>query len=499
MISPSQLPGLPTGWKWAKLAEACQYLPTGMGEFDGKREYYSTGSIIGDQCTPEGSYSFSERPSRANRMSKTGDVFQARMAQTDKAVLITNNLNDRLFSTGFIQLRPFNCCKEIPSYLYYYLKSPLFFNQRDMFATGSTQVALTDNSAAFINFPIAPYEEQRRIVAKIEEFLTKLDAGIEALNLAKLRLKRYRQAVLKDAFEGKLTAAWREKHQGELEFASILLGKIKARQKKIGKYKELLPPDTTDLPVLPETWKWVQAEGLCHFITKGTTPTSDKLFSEHGEIPFIKVYNLTDRGLLDFKVNPTFINRETHCRELARSKIFAGDVLMNIVGPPLGKISIVPNLYPEWNTNQAIAIFRPLIGYNNILLSYTLMNNIVLSWAKKRAKATVGQFNLTLEICRALPLPLPPFDEQTKIVEEIDRHFSIADSLEKTIETSLKESERLRQSILKFAFEGKLVPQDPRDEPAERLLVRIKAERIKMLGVKSKSRKKSGHPQERLV
>ena len=107
----------------------------------------------------------------------------------------------------------------------------------------------------------------------------------------------------------------------------------------------------------------MRAEQVSAFITKGTTPKAHKLHSERvkeAPVPFIKVYNLTFDGTLDFSVKPTFISSNTHSRELARSIVIPGDVLMNIVGPPLGKVSVVPKEFPEWNINQAVArCYRP--------------------------------------------------------------------------------------------------------------------------------------------
>src|SRR5207302_9044951 len=137
----------------------------------------------------------------------------------------------------------------------------------------------------------------------------------------------------------------------------------------------------------PAGWEWARAEQLCGFITKGTTPAASKLFADSGEVPYIKVYNLTDRGLLDFSVNPTFISRTTHESELARSRVFPDDVLMNIVGPPLGKVSLVPSTHPEWNINQAVAIFRPMPSFDRKFLAYCLLTESVLSWAVRRSKA----------------------------------------------------------------------------------------------------------------
>ena len=201
------------------------------------------------------------------------------------------------------------------------------------------------------------------------------------------------------------------------------------------------------------------------------------MFSENGDIPFVKVYNLTDKGILDFTVNPTFVSEKTHSTELARSRILPGDVLMNIVGPPLGKVSIVPETYPEWNMNQAMAVFRSLSGYDRSFLAFCLLTDQILSAAVLRAKATAGQFNLTLEICRDLPLPVSPEEEQKHIVSKLKLCLSTVESLEISVASKLELLDQLDQSILAKAFRGELIPQDPNDEPASVLLERIRAER----------------------
>lgn len=358
-----------------------------------------------------------------------------------------------------------------------------------------TTVASIDTLALHrYSIPLAPTNEQQRVVEKLDELLSDLDAGIAALERARANLKRYRVAVLKAAVGGRLTEKWRAAHP-DGEPAEKLLERIlterrkkweEAQIKKFAgkghsplkgwkdKYPEPAKPDVASLPVVPRNWSWVRAEQVCDFITKGTTPPASMLSADSGDIPFIKVYNLTNRGVLDFSIEPTFIGTDTHRRFLARSRVFPGDVLMNIVGPPLGKVSIVPEQFPEWNINQAVAIFRPLGGLDRRYLAACLLSDVVLDWALERGKATAGQTNLTLEICRNLPLPLPPYLEQVAIAEEIARQISIIEFQSRVVEIAGTRSSRLRQSILKRAFEGKLVPQDPRDEPASELLTRIR-------------------------
>ncbi len=343
-------------------------------------------------------------------------------------------------------------------------------------------------------FLVPPHAEQRRIVAKIEELFSDLDAGVAVLERARANLKRYRAAVLKGAVEGKLTEDWRAQHP-EIEPASVLLERILterrrrwekdqlARFARAGKeppkgwhdrYDSPIEPDG-DISALPSGWKWATTQQCCAYVTKGTTPAHSELFPSRGDIPFIKIYNLTKDGSLDFSLEPTFISGSTHnSGVMTRSHVFPGDVLMNIVGPPLGKVSIIPDIYAEWNVNQAIAIFRPLPGVEKRYFSYCLLTSHILTWATSKSKATAGQHNLTLEIVRKLPIPVPPLEEQTEIADELDRRLSVVRSLEAQVEANLKRAARLRQGILKRAFEGRLVPQDPTDEPGSRLLKRVR-------------------------
>lgn len=349
---------------------------------------------------------------------------------------------------------------------------------------------------------LPPLPEQRRLTEALDSYLTRLDAATAGLKRVEANLKRYRASVLKAAVEGRLVpteAELAKKGGRDYEPASVLLSRIlkerrsrweeaelaKMKAKRQipkdsnwkDKYIEPAEPDMSSLPVLPEGWCWARAEQVSEFITKGTTPAATEMHRDQGDIPYIKVYNLTFDGSLDFSVEPTFVNRATHNDFLARSRCQPGDVLMNIVGPPLGKVSVVPNDYSEWNINQAIARYRPLKGVDQHFLSLVLRSESSIEWCQRQAKATVGQFNLTLEIARDLPIPLAPLDEQKRIVDEEQRLLSLESRWLAQIARSSRSCQSVRQSILKWAFEGKLVDQDPNDEPASVLLERIRKER----------------------
>jgi len=459
------LPELPEGWVWTKLINVCHYMPTGVEKFDGEVEYCSTGSIQGDTFKPVGRYSFSKRPSRANRMGKKGDVLQARMAGTNKAVLIGEELNNKLFSTGFIQLRGPKSAPGMSSYIYYYVQSNLFLKQRDAFATGSTQVALTDGGAQKIIFPLSPLPEQKHIVSKIEELFTILDAGVRALEKTKAQLKSYRQSVLKAAFEGKLTEEWREAHKEELEPVSVLMDKIKEkRKKKLGKkYKELPPVDTSKLPELPEEWIWSRL-GEVSEIIMGQSPPGSSYNQESVGVPLIN-------GPVEFGPTPFSKTIKSKFTTSPKKMCKENDLILCVRGSTTGRMNIAGF---EACVGRGVAALRSFLHQQYI-------NFFVHSIEARIFELGTGSTfpNVTINDLYHIPVAIPPLFEQQKIVEEIEGCLSVADEIEKTVNLSFKQSERLRQSILKKAFSGKLVPQDPSDEPASVLLERIKEEKAR--------------------
>ena len=349
-----------------------------------------------------------------------------------------------------------------PKFLCYQLQSPAIQRHFEANARGTAQkgVYLKTLGETPISFPSLSL--QHEIVAEIEKQFSRLDEAIANLKRVKVNLKRYKAAVLKAAVEGRLvpTEAELARRAGRsFETGTQLLQRIletrRSQWSGRGKYTEPAAPDTTDLPELPEGWMWAVAEQLSDFITKGTTPAAGKLMDVPAGVQFLKVYNLTFDGSLNHTYKPAFVSRETHDGELLRSQVVAGDVLINIVGPPLGQVSLMPEVLGEANINQAIARFRPVPPLSSKFLAHALMTESIMSWAIRRSKTTAGQSNLTLELCRALPIPVPPLAEQERIVAEVDRRLSLIRTVEAEVDANLKRSQSLRQAILAAGFSCK--------------------------------------------
>ena len=340
--------------------------------------------------------------------------------------------------------------KVLTDYLFWFL----FSTRKDLLdqRKGGAQPNISQSQISNLKFPLPPLPEQHRIVAKLEELFTKLDVSVAELKKAKAQIKRYRQSVLKYAFEGKLTEQWRIAN-GELrnETAEELLSKIKEERKKaLGKkYKELPPVDATNLPHLPEGWVWT-CLGEIITVSSGSGLTSAHMKSNGS----YAVYG--GNGVSGYYDKYMFEERK---------------LIIGRVGAKCGVVHITDPF--SWVTDNAL-----IVEFNNLDMKFLFYLIHVLNLNQH----SVSTAQPVISGAKIYPIinPLPPLKEQQQIVSEIERHFSVADETEKIIDQSLKQAERLRQSILKDAFSGKLVPQDPNDPPASLLLEKIKAEKEKL-------------------
>ena len=299
--------------------------------------------------------------------------------------------------------------------------------------------------------------KQKEIVSFFDSIENKIGSISNNNNQQRSFIIKLRQQVLQEAIEGKLTAKWRRDHSVLISgdnHASRLLEKIQAEKERLikeGKIKKEKPLATItdhEKPFeLPEGWVWSRLGDICDFITKGTTPPTNELKSE-GEIPYLKVYNIVNQKI-DFFYRPQYISKKIH-EKYNRSKVYPGDVLMNIVGPPLGKIAIVPNSFEEWNINQALAIFRSVVKEMNPYIYVCLLAGFEIK--KIHTLGIVGQDNISLAQCRNIICPVPPIDEQKMILKRVGNIMAIIDGLEKQISERKSQSEMLMQSVLREAF-----------------------------------------------
>ena len=339
--------------------------------------------------------------------------------------------------------------------------------------------------AAFLEkagFILPPLPEQRRIVAEIEKQFTRLDASVAALKRVQANLKRYRASILKAACEGKLvpTEAELARTEGrEYELADRLLERVlaerrarwQAQEKRRGKYKEPVAPDTSELPELPEGWVWATLDQVSYRIQYGT---SSKAGSDSTGIPVLRMGNIQDGDLdlSDLKYLPA--------QDVDVHKILLehGDLLFNRTNSAelVGKCAV----FKGAPSRACFASYLIRVSFAGFLPEFAcayINSEHGRRYISQVRSQQVGQANVNGTKLAAMPIPMLPLGEQRCIVAEVERRLSVIQQTEAAVKANLTQAERLRQSILKQAFSGELVRQHPNDEPASALLERIRAER----------------------
>jgi len=474
----NSLPHLPEGWIWTSLGELAALNPKFVDDVPDELEVSFIPMRCVEELTGQVDLSLTKRYSEVKKgytAFRNGDVIFAKITpcMENGKVSIVNRLKNGIGfgSTEFHVIRLFN--GQMPNRLmFFFLVRESFRRNARMHMTGSAgQLRVPKGYLEEVSFPLSPLPEQHRIAAKIEELFTKLDAGMEALKKIKLQLKQYRQAVLKYAFEGKLTEEWRKSHRGEIEPASVLLERIREEREgsSDSRFKEPPPVDTPNLPELPELWLSVRLGEIAQTVEK----VSPKMAPDE-EFTYIDIASIGGQSIAAPK---KYLGKEAPSR--ARQLIKSGDILFSTVRTYLKHIALVEERYDGQIASTGFCVIRPFPYIESKLIFYLVQADAFLNPLTQVQRGTSYPAVRDSDVL-AQPLALPPLPEQHQIMSEIERCFSIADAIEKDVEQSLRQAERLRQSILKRAFEGKLVPQEPTDEPAEELLKRIRAERARI-------------------
>lgn len=337
-----------------------------------------------------------------------------------------------------------------------------------------------------INLP--PRSEQTRIVAKLEELLSDLDAGVAELKAAQKKLAQYRQSLLKAAVDGSLTAEWRSNNPATETGAELLERILKERRarweaKQLAKfneqgktppkdwqkkYPEPVQPDTTNLPKLPTGWVWATLDQLGQ-ITTGFTPSTANHDNFGDAIPFIKP--------TDLEAGYAVISSRDYLSEMgaAAGRVLpAKSVLVTCIGATIGKTGLarVPCATNQQINSVSVDEFNVLPEF----IYWLIVSGFGQDQIINNASATTLPI-LNKSKFEKIPVPLAPRQEQQQMVSQLEVEATRIQEQLSAIDASLRQSAAQRQNILRAAFAGQLVPQDPNDEPASVLLERIRAER----------------------
>ena len=447
-----------------------------------------------------------------------GDVLFAKitpcMENGKMAVVPALKNNVGFGSTEFHVLRSYRGVSQ--KYIYYFVASKrVRYDAEHNMAGAVGQKRVTTMYLSGREIPVPPTNEQHRIVTKIETLFSELDKGIESLKTAREQLKVYHQALLKHAFEGKLTAQWREQNRDKLETPEQLLARIKQERqaryqqqlkdwqvavkvwekngkegKKPGKpsqHKEL-PPITEDeialLPVLPSSWGYARLAEISK-IGSGMSVSKDRKLSDPVDVAYLRVANVQRGELVLEEIKRMPIEKQA-LPELALEK---WDILFNEGGDrdKLGRGWIWEGQVEPCITQNHVFRSSPYFAseFHSKFISHW-GNTFGKDYFEKGGKQTTNLASINKTVLSMFPVPLPSIEEQEMVIRALDDSMSLIGSLEAEVESSIAKCETLRQSILKKAFSGQLVPQDANDEPASALLARIHSERAGRSPVKTR-------------
>jgi type I restriction enzyme S subunit len=271
-----------------------------------------------------------------------------------------------------------------------------------------------------LEIELPPLDVQRAIASLSDAVDISRSSASDHLSAARTAIQRFRQAVLAAACSGRLTADWRET-RGLLE------------------------------------WEPERAAVVCSKVQSGSTPKV--WYAETDGVPFLKVYNIVDQRI-DFDYRPQFISPEFFRSAFARTAALPGDVLMNIVGPPLGKVAVVTDQYPAWSINQALTLFRPSGRVTTQWLYIYLCSGISVAEVMNDTKGTVGQVNISLSQCRDFVIPVPAIEEQAEISHRVNSLLALSDAVARRISAASTAVGRSSQAVLAKALRGELLPNE---------------------------------------
>lgn len=476
--------GLPRGWRTLTLTEIAG--ETGFvndGDWVESKDQDPEGDVRLTQLADVGDGWFRDRSNRwmndeaATRLRctylKPGDVLIARMPDPLGRACVFPPRRERCVTVVDV------CIVRAPSvepgWLAHFINAPATRAEIASYQSGSTRKRISRKNLCRIGIPVPPLPEQRRIVAEIDKHFTRLDSAVATLERVRANLQRARASVLKAAVEGRLvpTEASVARAEGRTyETGSALLQRVlearraawdeaQAGASRKRKYKEPAEPETEGLPELPEGWCWATLDSLAD-VRGGIT--KNKRLTGGREVPYLRVANV-QRGRLALEHVKTINAPEDKIEAL---RLEPGDILLNEGGDrdKLGRGWIWEGQIPECIHQNHV--FRARVWSTAVLPKFVshYANSVGQSYFVGAGKQTTNLASISLTNMRRLPVPVPPLAEQARIVAELDQRLSVFEAIDATVETSHMRCARLRQAILKRAFEGRLVePEAEADAP----------------------------------
>ncbi|MDE2887396.1 MAG: restriction endonuclease subunit S [Gemmatimonadota bacterium] len=489
---------IPKTWVLATVGDVCcqtQYGYTTKASNRGDLRLLRTSDITSGSIDWETVPYCAENPDDLEKyIVKDGDILVSRAGSVGVSCLVTKP-RKAVFASYLIRLKPFIDRR----FLAYFLQSPEYWVTIADEKMGIAVPNVNAKKLKSISIPIPPAAEQRRIVAKIEELFSELDRGIESLITARAKLEVYRQAVLKHAFEGKLTAQWREENKNRLESAERFIAHMRTdrdlhhktdlvewkyddRKWREAGYRLQGLSNTVAIginhrDVAPRNWLWLRIEDVCDIVDgdRGQNYPKKVDYLPDGYCLFLNAKNVTTRGFVFDECQ--FISEEKHL-SLRKGSVEIGDIIFTSRGT-IGNVALhsSPLDFGAIRINSGMFILR---NYSPILIGeyFTwLLLSPIIARQIKRLNSGTAQPQLPIREFKQFVIPVPPIPEQELILRTIEAQLSSIDAIEGDLSDQLNLGSVARQSILKNAFSGQLIAQDPNDEPASVFLDRINAEK----------------------
>jgi len=473
---------LPVGWKYAPLKKLGSYV---NGRAFKPNEWKTKGlPIIRIQNlnNNQAKFNYSDNKHEERYFVKNGDLLVAWSASLGVFIWDRGNawLNQHIFRVEV------NESIVTKNFLYYGIKEAISDLYTKTHGTGMVHVTKPVFEGHAI--PVPPINEQRRIVAKLEKLLQKVDACKERLDKIPTILKRFRQSVLAAACSGRLTEDWRENNP-YVETATELLMRIQSEKKKTK--KQLIKPHNIleeALFDIPDSWAFCFFEDIAankpNSLKAG--PFGSALTKSCYVTSGYKIYGQEQVIRGDHSYGDYYIDEEKFFA-LQTCEVKAGDILVSLVGT-IGKVLIIPDIFEKGIINPRLIKITLFEEVSRKYIASFLSSTVAMNALRKDSHGGTMEI-LNMRMLKNLPIPIPPINEQHEIVRRIEALFKVADRIEERYNKARTYTDKLTQSILAKAFRGKLVPQDPTDEPASELLKRIKEEKTK---IETKAKTKRG-------